>query len=209
VNNWNTLCIDRKENDEDWKSILYHELKNNDLYDEEEGGLIFSLVDDSLNQDPMNINVPNSPELSNDNKSGESKEGKTQKKRKHKKHNFLWCHQCKQKHDTVYYCSKYESGSCSKKYCKGCIERHYNESVVDIDPKKWICMYCRNICICAFCRRKRGEESPKKQYPITKKRRSSPMDEDNIPKKKLCITKLIALKWLLDIILIIKILYRI
>jgi len=83
------------------------------------------------------------------------------KKRKHKKHNFLWCHQCKQKHETIYYCSKYESGSCSKKYCKGCIERHYNESVANVG-KNWECMYCRNICICAFCRRKRGEEQPKK-----------------------------------------------
>jgi len=81
-----------------------------------------------------------------------------------------WCHQCKQKHSDILYCSKYYSGSCTKKYCKGCIERHYNESYNCIDKDKWICLFCRNLCVCAFCRRKRGEDVPKKVF---KRKKSS------------------------------------
>jgi len=81
---------------------------------------------------------------------------------------YLWCHQCKKKNRNVVYCSKYESGFCSKKYCKKCIEKHYNEDFVTIDQKNWICMFCRDTCLCAFCRRKRGEKVPKR---IMKKRK--------------------------------------
>eukprot|EP01129_Flabellula_baltica_P000150 TRINITY_DN1018_c0_g1_i1.p1 TRINITY_DN1018_c0_g1~~TRINITY_DN1018_c0_g1_i1.p1 ORF type:complete len:358 (-),score=51.65 TRINITY_DN1018_c0_g1_i1:122-1195(-) len=78
---------------------------------------------------------------------------------KKKKSTFLWCHQCKQKHEKVYYCCHFQTGACTKKYCKGCIERHYMESADEIDENTWVCMFCRNICTCAFCRRKRGEGS--------------------------------------------------
>jgi hypothetical protein len=74
----------------------------------------------------------------------------------------LWCHQCKKKHVDIIYCSKYNLGSCSKKYCKLCIERHYNETFDTIDKERWICLFCRNICACALCRRNRGENVPKK-----------------------------------------------
>jgi len=63
-----------------------------------------------------------------------------------------------------------------KKYCKGCIERHYNESFSDIEQEKWICLFCRNLCVCAFCRRKRGEAVPKKI--LTKRKRSNSKKEE-------------------------------
>jgi len=103
----------------------------------------------------------------------ESKCNNNKKSQKKRKPQSLWCHQCKQKHNDILYCSKFYSGSCTKKYCKGCIERHYNESFCNIDKDKWICLFCRNLCVCAFCRRKRGEDVPKKVF---KKRKCSVKD---------------------------------
>jgi len=74
----------------------------------------------------------------------------------------LWCHQCKKKNRNIIYCSKYNLGFCSKKYCKRCLEKHYNEVFDNIDKKNWICMFCRSVCLCASCRRKRGEVVPKR-----------------------------------------------
>jgi hypothetical protein len=91
------------------------------------------------------------------------------KKGRKKKPLSQWCHQCKQKHNEIVYCSKFFSGSCTKKYCKGCIERHYNETYDNICKDKWVCLFCRNLCVCAFCRRKRGEDVPKK---VTKRKKS-------------------------------------
>jgi hypothetical protein len=67
----------------------------------------------------------------------------------------MWCHQCKQKHVQVIYCSK----PCSKKYCVRCVERHYRGKIEDIDQSDWICYYCQGICSCAFCRRRRAKET--------------------------------------------------
>lgn len=81
---------------------------------------------------------------------------------------FLWCHQCKQKHDDVVYCSRYFKGSCSKKYCVGCIQRHYGEDINDDNKESWVCLYCRNLCSCAFCRRRRGDESvPPSEFGVS------------------------------------------
>jgi len=74
----------------------------------------------------------------------------------------LWCHQCKKRSRNVVYCSTYDLGFCSKKYCKRCLEKHYNENFDAIDQKNWLCMFCRGICLCASCRRKRGEIVPKR-----------------------------------------------
>jgi len=68
---------------------------------------------------------------------------------------YMWCHQCKQKHGQVIYCSR----SCSKKYCTRCVERHYREKVSEIDQSEWICYYCQGVCSCAFCRRRRAKET--------------------------------------------------
>jgi hypothetical protein len=84
------------------------------------------------------------------------------KRRRHRRlkpFSSLWCHQCKQKHADVVYCSRFLKGTCSKKYCKGCLARHYNEELNEEDKQTWICIYCRNSCTCASCRRKRGEEA--------------------------------------------------
>jgi len=71
-----------------------------------------------------------------------------------------WCHQCKKKIKSVVQCSKYQQGFCCKKYCKKCIRKHYKKEV--IVRNKWECFYCRGICLCASCRRKRGEVVPKR-----------------------------------------------
>jgi len=65
----------------------------------------------------------------------------------------MWCHQCKQKHNEVFYCTQ----NCSKKYCARCVARHYKEKVDEIDTSTWTCYFCRGACICAFCRRKRAK----------------------------------------------------
>jgi len=98
---------------------------------------------------------------------------------------YLWCHQCKKKNRNVVYCSKYLVGFCSKKYCKRCVEKHYNEDFESIDQKTWICMFCRGVCLCACCRRKRGEEVPKRI--MKKKEKIEEMDnekKDPDPNKK-------------------------
>jgi hypothetical protein len=94
---------------------------------------------------------------------------------------YLWCHQCKKKNRNVVYCSKYHVGFCSKKYCKRCIEKHYNEDFDSIDQKTWICMFCRGICLCACCRRKRGEEVPKR---VMKKRKLEEDTQEDTPDTK-------------------------
>eukprot|EP01124_Arcella_intermedia_P035413 TRINITY_DN9011_c0_g1_i1.p1 TRINITY_DN9011_c0_g1~~TRINITY_DN9011_c0_g1_i1.p1 ORF type:complete len:645 (-),score=169.47 TRINITY_DN9011_c0_g1_i1:118-2052(-) len=71
------------------------------------------------------------------------------------KSGYMWCHQCKQKHGEVIYCSR----TCSKKYCTRCVKRHYREKVDEIDQSQWICYYCQGVCSCAFCRRRRAKET--------------------------------------------------
>jgi hypothetical protein len=110
------------------------------------------------------------------------KKAADRKKQKNNKKKPLsqWCHQCKQKHNEILYCSKFQDGSCTKKYCKGCIERHYHESYDNIQKDKWVCLFCRNLCVCAFCRRKRGEDVPKKVL----KRKNNKESPPSSPKKK-------------------------
>jgi hypothetical protein len=116
------------------------------------------------------------------------KKAADRKKQKNNKKKPLsqWCHQCKQKHNEIVYCSKFHDGSCTKKYCKGCIERHYHESYDNIQKDKWVCLFCRNLCVCAFCRRKRGEDVPKKVLK-RKHNKSGSIKESppSSPKKKI------------------------
>jgi hypothetical protein len=92
---------------------------------------------------------------------------KKNRQRRQKSYMFLWCHQCKQKHDDVVYCSRYFKGSCSKKYCVGCIQRHYGEDITDDNKESWVCLYCRNMCSCAFCRRRRGDETVPSEFGVS------------------------------------------
>jgi len=97
----------------------------------------------------------------------------------------LWCHQCKKKNRNIVYCSKYCLGFCSKKYCKRCIEKHYNENFDSIDKKNWICMFCRGLCLCASCRRKRGEIVPKRIMKNKRKAEGNlPGEEENNKKRR-------------------------
>lgn len=91
----------------------------------------------------------------------------------------LWCHQCKQKHDYVLYCTR----NCSKKYCTRCVQRHYNEQIEDIEIEQWVCYYCKGVCTCASCRRRRAKETNTKfESHRGKKWRS--FDDESPPSKK-------------------------
>jgi len=46
--------------------------------------------------------------------------------------------------------------------------------LVKLKKNDWICLFCRNLCVCAFCRRKRGENVPKKVFKKKRSRESSP-----------------------------------
>jgi len=98
---------------------------------------------------------------------------------------FMWCHQCKQKHGQVIYCSR----TCSKKYCTRCVKRHYREKVEDIDQSQWVCYYCQGVCSCAFCRRRRAKETNTKfESHRGKKRRivaDVTLDDSTLKKRKL------------------------
>jgi len=88
----------------------------------------------------------------------------------------VWCHQCKKKSSEYIQCL---NSACKKKYCKNCLYRHYNEdykllSIALKSEKMWFCYSCKNECRCAVCRRKRGENVPKKHL---KKRKMTELDD--------------------------------
>jgi hypothetical protein len=95
---------------------------------------------------------------------------------------FQWCHQCKQKHDYVFHCSQ----DCNKKYCAKCLHRHYNEKESEIDPDNWVCVYCRQLCCCAFCRKKKAKATDTKfESRRGKKRNLSLSGRNKVKKRKL------------------------
>jgi len=131
-----------------------------------------------------------SADLESDDESEEVPKVKIEKKAKRGE----WCHQCKQKHQLVVHCTR----SCTKKYCPKCLLRHYGEKESDIDKQNWICVYCRDICTCAFCRKRKAHGHPHSESkrgkkrggydqrkPTQKRRKPSPvelpMEEDDDP----------------------------
>ncbi|MES1911957.1 MAG: hypothetical protein MHM6MM_004312 [Cercozoa sp. M6MM] len=83
------------------------------------------------------------------------------------------CHQCKCRRDELIYCTAVKHGNserCRKKYCFRCLKKFYEEDPVNHaeDPSRpsseelwqelnrvgWTCPSCRNVCMCAACRRK-------------------------------------------------------
>jgi len=92
-----------------------------------------------------------------------------------------WCHQCKKKSKRVVHCSKNRFGFCSKKFCKKCIEKHYKVTFDDVDQKNWTCAFCSGNCLCASCRRKRGEEVPKR---VMRKRKATKVNTTSSKKKQ-------------------------
>jgi len=90
----------------------------------------------------------------------------------------FWCHQCKIRREEIFTCSNNREGTCAKKYCKNCINRHYDEIIINIDKNIWVCYFCRGICSCAQCRRKRGE------CVKIRKRPSPEPDSTNVFKKR-------------------------
>lgn len=78
------------------------------------------------------------------------------------------CHQCKTRRNNsndMYSCGnlkrKITKRVCRKQYCHNCLLKSYNELVHGtsnsngINPQ-WSCPACRNICICAHCRRNKN-----------------------------------------------------
>eukprot|EP01127_Copromyxa_protea_P003257 TRINITY_DN1309_c0_g1_i1.p1 TRINITY_DN1309_c0_g1~~TRINITY_DN1309_c0_g1_i1.p1 ORF type:complete len:562 (+),score=78.35 TRINITY_DN1309_c0_g1_i1:50-1687(+) len=81
---------------------------------------------------------------------------------------FEWCHQCKQKHFHVFHCVQ----GCNKKYCGKCLQRHYDEKESEIDPETWVCVYCRDMCTCASCRKRKAKDTNTKFESRRGKKRS-------------------------------------
>jgi len=90
----------------------------------------------------------------------------------------VWCHQCKKRSSHYIQCL---NSVCKKKYCKNCVKRHYNLAYKELkkqlktNHKTWFCYCCKNVCLCASCRRKRGDFVPKKNL---KKRTNADMVDD-------------------------------
>ena len=78
------------------------------------------------------------------------------------------------KKDVLVCCDNYfkkpKNGKCNGKYCRTCLEKHYDLAIEQLkDLPEWICFSCRDVCSCASCRRERGEEVPLK----SRKRKST------------------------------------
>jgi len=164
--NWDTLSPPHKNSS--WKKILSSQLSSSSIFESiEEDEILFSIAkstsqDSKLFKKKQNskISINSSPEKNTD-------------------RSYLWCHQCKQKHDYVFYCTR----NCSKKYCTRCVQRHYHVQIEDINISHWVCYYCQGVCSCASCRRRRAKETNTKfESHRGKKRRSA--DDESAPTKK-------------------------
>lgn len=84
------------------------------------------------------------------------------------------CHQCKRSHQKLIFCSSltrmYNGKTlrmCRKKYCLRCIEKFYPNYGISLTD--WKCPSCRNVCVCAACKRrdksgKKTDDSKKRNF---------------------------------------------
>jgi len=101
----------------------------------------------------------------------------------------IWCHQCKMKKSEVICCDNFfkknKQGRCNGKYCDNCMQRHYQTCIDDLrDLKEWACFKCTEKCVCASCKRERGDNVPVKKRR-KRKNRSSDDSLDNTPSSPL------------------------
>jgi len=94
----------------------------------------------------------------------------------------IWCHQCKMKKNEVICCDNFfkknKQGRCNGKYCDNCMQRHYQTCIDDLrDLKEWACFKCMHKCVCASCKRERGDNVPVKKRRKRKNRGSEDSSE--------------------------------
>ena len=80
----------------------------------------------------------------------------------------IWCHQCKMKKTQLVCCDnffkKQKTDRCNGKYCESCVKRHYGTTIEELSEKKqWQCFKCQRNCLCANCKRERGEQVMRKK----------------------------------------------
>jgi len=101
----------------------------------------------------------------------------------------IWCHQCKMKKNEVICCDNFfkknKQGRCNGKYCDNCMQRHYQTCIDDLrDLKEWACFKCTQKCVCASCKRERGDNVPVKKRR-KRKNRNGDDSADNSPSSPL------------------------
>jgi len=134
-----------------------------------------SLEESSQDESVMELEKTEKPQSKRSNNRNEETKTKNSKQKL-----FQWCHQCKQKHDYVFHCSQ----DCNKKYCAKCLHRHYNEKESEIDPDNWVCVYCRQLCCCAFCRKKKAKATDTKFESRRGKKRNLALSGRNKVKRR-------------------------
>lgn len=87
----------------------------------------------------------------------------------------IWCHQCKMKKPKIVCCDDFfkdnKHDRCNGKYCESCVRRHYGTTVDELGQlPEWKCFRCSGTCLCANCKRDRGED-----IPVKKRRRKKAM----------------------------------
>ncbi|EFA86756.1 hypothetical protein PPL_00561 [Heterostelium album PN500] len=110
----------------------------------------------------------------NDNDGGPTADTTVLKKRKKNGADAgRWCHQCKALKFEFIQCQASEAGrpKCNKRFCSTCLTKHYNKEVAVLKEraKPWVCPFCKNTCICAACKRRRGNSERK----LSKNKRSN------------------------------------
>lgn len=95
----------------------------------------------------------------------------------------IWCHQCKMKKSEVICCDNFfkknKQGRCNGKYCDSCMQRHYATSLEELrNLPEWTCFKCTQFCVCACCKRERGDNVPVKKR---RRRKNMPSDLEDSP----------------------------
>lgn len=102
----------------------------------------------------------------------------------------IWCHQCKMKKGIIVCCDNFfkrqKDERCNGKYCENCVARHYGVEVEELkDKKEWKCFKCEGTCVCASCKRERGENIPVKK----RKRKDKSLSSSTIASPSQLISK--------------------
>eukprot|EP01112_Ceratiomyxa_fruticulosa_P017132 TRINITY_DN5278_c0_g1_i4.p1 TRINITY_DN5278_c0_g1~~TRINITY_DN5278_c0_g1_i4.p1 ORF type:complete len:837 (-),score=152.72 TRINITY_DN5278_c0_g1_i4:91-2601(-) len=109
-----------------------------------------------------------------------------------------WCHQCKVlKPNTSDCCNpniplpllafvhahqSQSSAVCEKRFCEGCLRKYGEDRKTATTTKDWMCPFCRDICSCAACRRRRESQQWKQhRKSLAATSSSSPSSNGNSP----------------------------
>ncbi|GAQ86643.1 Zinc-finger domain of monoamine-oxidase A repressor R1 [Klebsormidium nitens] len=71
--------------------------------------------------------------------------------------NGTTCHQCRQKTLELTAVCKQSNSKCKRGFCSKCLFNRYGEKVEDVTQlESWACPFCRGLCNCSNCRKKKG-----------------------------------------------------